>query len=73
MASKEEEKKMMTKMVTTNIGNDGHVDNDLGAAGGGGEDDAVPRGDAHQGDGASSGHCKDIFVLKSPNKYKQFR
>ena len=73
LASKEEEEKIMTKMVTTNIGNDGNVDNDLGAAGGGGEDDAVPRGDAHQGDGASSGHCKDIFVLKSPNKYKQFR
>ena len=73
---------MMTMMVTTNIGldgnddnedNDDNDDNDLGAAGGGGEDDAVPRGDAHQGDGASSGHCKDIFVLRSPNKYKQFR
>ena len=67
MASKEEEEKMMTMMVTTNIGNDGHVDNDLGAAGGGGEDDAVPRGDAHQGDGTSSGHCSNILVLKSPH------
>ena len=50
--------------MMTNIGND---DNDLGAAGGGGEDDAVPRGDAHQGDGTAPGHCSHILVLKSPH------
>ena len=50
--------------MMTNIGND---DNDLGAAGGGGEDDAVPRGDADQGDGTAPGHCSHILVLKSPH------
>ena len=59
---------MMTNIGNDdNDGNDGNDDNDLGAAGGGGEDDALPRGDAHQGDGTAPGHCSHILVLKSPH------
>ena len=39
------------------------VIDDGDTAGGGGEDDAVPGGDAHQGDGASPGRKNTIIHL----------